>query len=171
MTEARSKVQAVSQVQARILVVCLGNICRSPMAEGMLRARIEASPFAGRVELDSAGTGNWHVGHPPDPRAVACVHAAGVDSAGLRGRQLRREDFHHFDWILCADRQNLRDVQALAPLRMKQRASLLLEWAGVPGDGEIPDPYTGNARHFEHVRKLLEKAADGVVARLRRELG
>ena len=171
MTEARSKAQAVSQVQARILVVCLGNICRSPMAEGMLRARIEASPFAGRVGLDSAGTGNWHVGHPPDPRAVACVHATGVDIAGLRGRQVRREDFHHFDWILCADRQNLRDVQALAPMRMKQRASLLLEWAGVPGDGEIPDPYTGNERHFEHVRRLLEQAADGVVERLRRELG
>ena len=171
MTEARSKTQAVSRVQARILVVCLGNICRSPMAEGILRARIEASPFAGRVELDSAGTGNWHVGHPPDPRAVACAHAAGVDIGGLRGRQVTRDDFHHFDWLLCADRQNLRDVRALAPLRMKDRASLLLEWAGVPGDGEVPDPYTGDARHFEHVRKLLERAADGVVERLRRELG
>ena len=171
MTEARSKAPAVSQVQARLLVVCLGNICRSPMAEGILRSRIEASRFAGRVEVDSAGTGNWHVGHPPDPRAIACVDAAGVDITALRGRQVTREDFRHFDWILCADRQNLRDVQALAPLRMKQRASQLLEWAGVPGDGEIPDPYTGNARHFEHVRKLLEKAADGVVARLRRELG
>ena len=152
-------------------MVCTGNICRSPMAEGILRARIAQSRFAGRVELDSAGTGNWHVGQPPDPRAVACALEAGVDIAGLRGRQVTREDFHHFDWILCADRQNLRDVQALAPMRMKQRASLLLEWAGVPGDGELPDPYTGNARHFAHVRRLLEQAADGVVARLRRELG
>lgn len=164
-------VESQSRVQARILVVCLGNICRSPMAEGILRERIERSRFAGRVELDSAGTGSWHVGQPPDPRAVACVQAAGVDIAGLRGRQVTREDFHHFDWILCADRQNLRDVQALAPMRMKQRASLLLQWAGVPGDGEIPDPYTGNERHFEHVRRLLEQAADGVVERLRRELG
>ena len=163
--------QAPSLPQARLLVVCLGNICRSPMAEGILRARIERSPFAGRVEVDSAGTGNWHVGHPPDPRAVACIRDAGVDIAGLRGRQVTREDFHRFDWLLCADRQNLRDVQALAPMRMAQRASLLLEWAGVPGDGEIPDPYTGNERHFAHVRRLLEQAADGVVARLRRELG
>ena len=171
MTERRSHVPVPVGVQARILVVCLGNICRSPMAEGILRARIDRSRFAGRVELDSAGTGNWHVGHPPDPRAVACAHAAGVDIGGLRGRQVTRDDFHHFDWLLCADRQNLRDVRALAPLRMKDRASLLLEWAGVPGDGEVPDPYTGDARHFEHVRKLLERAADGVVERLRRELG
>ena len=171
MPEARSSAPAVPGVQARILVVCLGNICRSPMAEGILRARIEASPFAGRVEVDSAGTGNWHVGHPPDPRAIACANAAGVDIAALRGRQVTRDDFHRFDWLLCADSQNLRDVRALAPLRLKQRASLLLEWAGVPGDGEIPDPYTGNERHFEHVRRLLEQAADGVVERLRRELG
>ena len=107
MAEARSAGPAPAQVQARILVVCLGNICRSPMAEGLLRARIERSRFAGRVELDSAGTGAWHVGHPPDPRAIACVGAAGVDIAGLRGRQVTREDFHHFDWLLCADRQKI----------------------------------------------------------------
>ena len=163
--------EAPSHVQARLLVVCLGNICRSPMAEGILRARIEASPLAGRVGLDSAGTGRWHVGQPPDPRAIACAHAGGVDISGLRGRQVVREDFHRFDWILCADRQNLRDVRALAPRGTEHRASLLLEWAGVPGDGEIPDPYTGSGRHFEHVRRLLERAADGIVDRLRRELG
>ena len=160
-----------SRVQARLLVVCLGNICRSPMAEGILRARIGASPFAGRVEVDSAGTGGWHVGQAPDARAIACAQAAGVDISGLRGRQVVREDFHRFDWLLCADRGNLRDVRALAPAGTGHRASLLLEWAGVPGDGEIPDPYTGTERHFEHVRRLLEKAADGVVERLRRELG
>ena len=158
-------------VQARLLVVCLGNICRSPMAEGIVRARIDDSPLAGRVELDSAGTGDWHVGQPPDPRAIACARAGGVDISGLRGRQVRRDDFQHFDWLLCADRQNLRDLRALAPHGTAHRAALLLEWAAVPGDGEIPDPYTGGDRHFEHVRRLLERAAEGVVHRLGRELG
>ena len=162
---------ARGDVQARLLLVCLGNICRSPMAEGIVRARIGASPLAGRVQLDSAGTGDWHVGHPPDPRAIACARAGGVDISGLRGRQVRPDDFHRFDWLLCADRQNLRDLRALAPRDTAHRAALLLEWAAIPGDGEIPDPYTGTDRHFEHVRQLLERAADGVVQRLHRELG
>ena len=161
---------ATPPVQVRLLLVCLGNICRSPMAEGLLRARIDASPLAGRVALDSAGTGDWHVGHPPDPRAIACARDAGVDIAGLRGRQVVPGDFERFDWLLCADRQNLRDLRALAPPGTAGRAALLLEWAGVEGDGEVPDPYTGGERHFVHVRRLLERAADGVVARLDREL-
>lgn len=154
----------------RLLIVCLGNICRSPMAEGVLRARIEASPLAGRVELDSAGTGNWHVGQPPDTRAIAATKNFGVDIAGLRGRQLASKDYEHFDWLLCADRTNLRDVRALAPDGAQARSALLLEWAGVDGDHEVPDPYTGGEAHFLHVWQLLERAADGVVARLQREL-
>ncbi|WP_309297128.1 low molecular weight protein-tyrosine-phosphatase, partial [Enterobacter hormaechei] len=87
----------------KLLVVCLGNICRSPMAEGALRARLDASPLAGRVQVDSAGTGDWHVGEPPDRRAIACAAGHGVDISGLRARQLHAADFDRFDWILCAD--------------------------------------------------------------------
>lgn len=153
----------------RLLVVCLGNICRSPVAEGVLRARIAMSTLAGRVELDSAGTGDWHVGEPPDRRAIANAAEHGVDIAGLRARQLASADFQRFDWVLCADRANLRDVRARAPASAHGRTALLLEWAGVEDRGEIPDPYTGGPAQFEHVFQLLDGAADGVIARLRRE--
>lgn len=153
----------------RLLVVCLGNICRSPVAEGVLRARIAASTLAGRVELDSAGTGDWHVGEPPDRRAIANAAEHGIDIAGLRARQLASVDFQRFDWLLCADRANLRDVRARAPAAANARTALLLEWAGVEAQGEIPDPYTGGPAQFEHVFQLLDRAADGVIARLRQE--
>ncbi|MFC3816712.1 low molecular weight protein-tyrosine-phosphatase [Lysobacter sp. GCM10012299] len=153
----------------RLLVVCLGNICRSPVAEGVLRARIAASTLAGRVELDSAGTGDWHVGQPPDRRAIANAAEHGIDISGLRARQLAAADYQRFDWLLCADHANLRDVEARAPRGSHARAALLLDWAGVDGDGEVPDPYTGGPAQFEHVFQLLDRAADGAIARLRRE--
>lgn len=152
----------------RLLVVCLGNICRSPMAEGVLRSRIQAAGLAPRIVVDSAGTGGWHVDNPPDPRSIAVAGRHGVDIAGLRGRQLTVADFGRFDWLLCADRANLRDVHALAPdAAARCRIALLLDWAGVQPAGEIPDPYTGDAADFEQVWSMLERAADGVVARLR----
>lgn len=155
----------------RLLVVCLGNICRSPMAEGVLRARIGQAGLAGRVELDSAGTGDWHVNRPPDPRAIATASHHGVDIAGLRGRQLASADFERFDWLLCADRANLRDVLALAPTDARARSELLLKWARLDdGDLEVPDPYTGSVDQFEQVWHLLDRAADGVVMRLREML-
>jgi protein-tyrosine phosphatase len=158
----------------RLLIVCLGNICRSPMAEGVLRARIEASPLAGRVEIDSAGTGDWHVGESPDRRAIAKAREHGIDIGGLRARQIQDSDHHDFDWLLCADRNNLRNVRTLAPEGSRARSALLLEWArqGEETEGdvvEIPDPYTGGKTHFEHVYQLLDRAAAGVIARLRQE--
>lgn len=153
----------------RLLIVCLGNICRSPMAEGIMRARIEASDMAGRVLLDSAGTGDWHVGKPPDPRAIATAARHGIDIGGLRGRQLERADGGRFDWLLCADRGNLRDVRARLGPSVQPRTALLLDWAGIAPDGEVPDPYSGDARDFEQVWQLLDSAALGVVARLQRD--
>jgi low molecular weight protein-tyrosine phosphatase len=154
----------------RLLVVCLGNICRSPMAEGVLRARIEDSSLAGRVLLDSVGTGDWHVGRPPDRRAIATAARHGVDISGLRGRQLAIDDYTNHDWILCADRSNLRDVRNRGPVSAHSRMALLLEWAGVGRDAEVPDPYTGGSAEFEHVWALLDRAASGVIARLEAEL-
>ena len=154
----------------RLLVVCLGNICRSPMAEGVLRARIEASPLAGQVILDSVGTGNWHVGQPPDPRAIATAARHGVDISGLRARQLSRDDFILHDWLLCADRDNLRDVRARDPSDAHSRCALFLHWAGMAADADVPDPYTGGDAEFEAVWAMLDRAAHGAVARLATEL-
>ena len=150
----------------RLLVVCLGNICRSPMAEGVLRARIEASPLNGRVLVDSAGTGDWHVGRPPDDRAIVTAARHGVDIANLRARQFRRVDAGQFDWLLCADHENLSDVRARIAPADHARSALLLEWSGMGEGLDVPDPYFGEMDGFEHSWQLLQQAADGVVARL-----
>ncbi len=146
-------------------MVCLGNICRSPLAEGALRARLAAVSAHGQVQVDSAGTGDWHAGQPPDPRAIACARGHGVDISMLRARQLRRADFAEFDWLLCADPQNLRDALRIAPAGAQSRAALLMEWAGVHGAAAIPDPYTGGPEDFEAVWRLVDSAARAVVSR------
>ena len=150
----------------KLLVVCLGNICRSPMGEGALRARLAASHWAGRASVDSAGTGGWHAGEAPDPRAIACARKHGVDIAGLRARQLRAGDFDDFDWLLCADANNLRDVRRLAPAAARDRVALLLDWAGTAPGAGVPDPYYGEQSDFEHVWRLVDTAAQAVVRRL-----
>ena len=150
----------------KLLVVCLGNICRSPTAEGALRARIAASSLAGKVIVDSAGTADWHAGKPPDPRSIACARGHGVDISMLRARQLRKQDYSEFDWLLCADRENLRDVIGQAPASARGKVALLMEWAGIEGGGAIPDPYTGGVAEFEHTWRLVDSAAQAVVARL-----
>jgi protein-tyrosine phosphatase len=150
----------------RLLVVCLGNICRSPMAEGLLRARIATSPLAGRVEVDSAGTGDWHIGQPPDRRAIATAARHGVDISRLRARQFTPRDAETFDWLLCADRANLRDVRDRIAPELRERATMLLAWGGVADTDDVPDPYVGDSDEFEHSWSLLERAADGIVARL-----
>ena len=150
----------------RLLLVCLGNICRSPMAEGALRARLREAGLDHRVSVDSVGTGNWHVGDPPDPRAIATAARHGVDISGLRARQLCAADFADFDGLLCADPDNLREVRALAPAGTRAEMSLLLEWAG-QGSMAVPDPYTGGDADFEQVWAMVDRAALAVVERLR----
>jgi protein-tyrosine phosphatase len=142
----------------RLLLVCLGNICRSPMAEGALRARLDAAGLSW-VETDSAGTGGWHAGEPPDPRAIECARGHGVDISGLRARKVAAADFHEFDWLLAADAQNLRDLRAVAPAGRAGKARLLLDWSGVAAGGEVPDPYYGDHSDFERVWRLVDAAA------------
>lgn len=154
----------------RLLLVCLGNICRSPMAEGALRARLREAGLAHAVEVDSAGTGGWHAGQAPDPRAIACATRHGVELGQLRARQLDPRDFQQFDWILCADQDNLRDVRARAPASARARTALLLPWAGHAGHA-IPDPYEGDASDFEHVWRLVDAAARTAVRERRWEPG
>ncbi len=151
----------------RLLVVCLGNICRSPVAEGALRARIEAAGLRDVIEVDSCGTGDWHVGDPPDPRAIRSAAAHGVDISGLRARRLDDADYRDFDVLLCADASTLRIVRERQPTDATGEIALLLDWAG-QGSGDVPDPYTGDAAGFESVWQLVDAAAAAVVARHRR---
>ena len=149
----------------KLLVVCLGNICRSPMAEGALRMRLDAAGLDW-VRTDSAGTGGWHAGEAPDRRAIACARGHGADISALRARQLRVADFHDFDWLLCADAQNLRDLRAIAPAGLEGKARLLLDWSGVAAGGEVPDPYYGGHDDFERVWRLVDAAAQAVAGRI-----
>lgn len=148
----------------RVLFVCLGNICRSPLAEGLARHR--AAALGLDWEFDSAGTGaHYHAGAPPDPRTCASARRRGIALEHLRARQVGPEDFARFDLILAADRQNLRALEALRPPGAAARVALLLDWTGVQPQGEVPDPYYGGDDDFEAVCRLLERAADALLAR------
>ena len=152
----------------RMLFVCLGNICRSPTAEGVMRALVNDAGLQGEVELDSAGTGAWHVGSSPDPRAVAAAGARGIALAGA-ARQVRHEDFEEFDLILAMDRSNLR---ALRRLERAPRADvrLLREFdpaSASAADLDVPDPYYGSGDGFEVVLDLVDAACQGLLGRVR----
>ena len=152
-------------MRQRLLVVCLGNICRSPMAEGALRARIEAAGLSHRIEVDSAGLGNWHSGQPPDRRAIKCAAGHGVDISGLKARQITDADYTAFDVMLCADADVLYTVRAHAPAVATAHTELLLDWCGLGANAQIPDPYTLNAAAFEHAWELVDSAAEAIVGR------
>jgi protein-tyrosine phosphatase len=147
----------------RMLFVCLGNICRSPLMEGLVRARWPADDPA--WQFDSAGLGSWHAGHPPDLRAIAVAARHAVDISIQRARPVVAADFDRFDLILCADRANLAALRQRAPAEARARIALFLEWAGI--GGEVPDPYTGGEGEFAAVHALVARGADAVVARLR----
>ncbi|MEO1723201.1 MAG: low molecular weight protein-tyrosine-phosphatase [Pseudomonadota bacterium] len=140
----------------RVLCVCLGNICRSPMAEGMIAARAREAGVA--LEVDSAGMGDWHAGDPPDPRAIAAASARGIDISRQRARRVRPEDFMAFDLILAMDRSNLAALERLRPVG----ATAVLRIAD-PEGREVPDPYVGGAQDFETVLDMLEVIAESVV--------
>lgn len=149
-----------------VLFVCLGNICRSPTAEAVFRARAAASPLARRLRVDSAGTGHWHVGKPPDPRARDAALRRGYDLSSLRARQVTADDFRRFDYLWAMDQDNLAVLQRMAPVGYAARAGLLLDvLPGRAGDS-VPDPYYGGEAGFEHVLDLLESASDALLERL-----
>ena len=152
-------------VPLRLLIVCLGNICRSPMAEGALRSHLRDAGLEAAVLVDSCGTGGWHAGSPPDPRAIACAARNGVDIGDLRARQLVPADFAGFDAILCADYGTLRKVVLLAPEQVCEKCMLLSSYAG-QGDAGIPDPYTGDTRDFDRVWDMVDGMAQVIVRRL-----
>ncbi|MBS0367235.1 MAG: low molecular weight phosphotyrosine protein phosphatase [Proteobacteria bacterium] len=153
----------------RVLFVCLGNICRSPTAEGVVRtlAAREAPDLA--IEVDSAGTGDWHTGSAPDPRTQAAAARRGYDLADLRARTVTASDFEQFDLILAMDRGNLQALRERAPQSRHRRLRLFMEFAPEAQEHEVPDPYYGGPNGFEEVLDLVETAARGLLMHLRQQ--
>ena len=160
----------MSQERFGILFVCMGNICRSPMAEGVFRQHVTQAGLEGRILIDSAGTHDYHVGEPPDPRAQRAAGRRGYDLSMLRGRQVSRADFGEFDYLLAMDRMNLRVLERLCPSRHGHKLKLFLEFSNDAAPREVPDPYYGGDQGFEHVLDLVEEAAQGLLAHLRGRL-
>jgi protein-tyrosine phosphatase len=155
----------------RVMFVCLGNICRSPLAEGAFRAHLERAGRAAQFAVASAGTANDHVGEAPDPRSVAEARRHGVDLTAQRGRHLTRTDLLRFDEVLCMDHSNLQAVRRLAaqlgPGERLARVGLLLdELDGGPAGAQVPDPYYGGPEGFAQVWRMVDEATGALLARL-----
>ena len=157
---------------ARVLFVCMGNICRSPTAEGVMRGLVEEAGLDARIELDSAGTGGWHAGAPPDARAVAAAASRGIRLTG-RARQVRPSDYERFDLLVALDEANARDLRRLAPDAEAAAKVRLLRSFGPEDDGglDVPDPYYGEDDGFGHVLDLVDAACRGLLEELRGRAG
>jgi protein-tyrosine phosphatase len=148
----------------RILFVCLGNICRSPLAEGVMRDLARRAGHGEAISVDSAGTGAWHVGDPPDRRSIAVAGAHGIDIANLRGRKIGIADFEAFDLILGMDRSNVRELRALAPAAA-DKVHLFMNYA-VGRNDDVPDPYYESAHAFEALYQMLVAGCSSLLAKL-----
>lgn len=145
----------MTDVPIRVLMVCLGNICRSPTAHGVFEKLIKDKGLSEQISVDSAGTGSWHIGESPDGRASEAAARRGYDLSHLRARQVVDTDFSQFDYILAMDEQNLKELQARCPDQLQDRLRLMLDY-GEPQHREVPDPYYSGAQGFELVLDLLE---------------
>nr|WP_314478824.1 low molecular weight protein-tyrosine-phosphatase [uncultured Pseudomonas sp.] len=153
----------------RVLFVCLGNICRSPTAEGVLRHQLQAAGLADQVQVASAGTGDWHVGKAPDSRTVKAALARGYDLSQQRAQQVKATHFTEYDLVLAMDQSNLRDLRALRPHTAAGELDLFLRRYGLVLD-EVPDPYYGGADGFEQVLDLIETACKALVLEIKGRL-
>lgn len=152
-----------------VLFVCLGNICRSPTADGIFRERVASAGLQQQIGVDSAGTGDWHVGRAPDSRTIAAAARRGYDLSPLRARQVGEADFHEFDYVLAMDKSNLSHLRRLAPTNYAGHLGLLLDFVPHVGLREVPDPYYGGAQGFEQVLDLVELAADELLNHIRQK--
>jgi protein-tyrosine phosphatase len=157
-----------SSTALRVLFVCMGNICRSPTAEGVFRHLLKREAPELQIEIDSAGTTGYHSGDPPDERSQRAARRRGIDLSDLRARQVTADDFAHFDLILAMDRDNLQRLEEMRPPRSRAKVRLFLEYAADPGRLEVPDPYYGDANSFEEVLDLTTSASRGLIAALQK---
>ena len=155
----------------KILFVCMGNICRSPAAEGVFRAHARRHAPGLDIEIDSAGTHAYHVGEPPDPRTIDAAARRGINLASLRARQVSADDFERFDLIVAMDRLNHATLLDRSPPEHHERIRTLLEFAGKATPADVPDPYYGGAKGFDDVLDLVESAVEGLLAEVRHRSG
>lgn len=160
------------QPKIRVLMVCLGNICRSPTAQGVLEARLKQEGLEDYVDVDSAGTAAWHVGKAPDPRSQQVALQRGYPLGHLRARQASREDFDYFDYVLAMDENNLHDLKVLEPAHYTGELCLFLDYAFPSQHKSVPDPYyTQGDQGFHDVVDLIEQASDGLIEVLKKRVG
>ena len=154
----------------KVLFVCMGNICRSPTAEAVFRHQVKAAGMEGEIQIDSAGTHDYHIGEPPDGRAQQAALRRGYDMQDLRGRQVRMQDFETFDYILAMDQDNLARLKRHCPSQHSHKLGLLLQYGEkFSGNAEVPDPYFGGDEGFEEVLNMAEEAGRGLLDYIRGE--
>ena len=151
----------------KVLFVCMGNICRSPTAEGVFRQKVEQQGLTARISIDSAGTHAYHIGKPPDTRSQQAAQRRGLDLSTLRARQVELRDFKHFDYVLAMDEENLSGLLEICPQPLQQKVQLFLQYAPHTNEINVPDPYYGGAVGFERVLDLVEAASQGFITHLR----
>jgi len=153
-----------------VLFVCLGNICRSPTAEAVFRERVTAAGLEEKIRIDSAGTGDWHIGRAPDPRTREAAARRGYQMDSLRARQVSPQDFYEFDVVLAMDNANLADLQAMQPADVTVTLGRFLDYSSETSVSEVPDPYYGGEDGFDRVLDLIEGGAEGLLDALRERL-
>lgn len=155
----------------KVLFVCMGNICRSPTAQGVFEHLVSSAELSDAIEIDSAGTYAYHIGEPPDERARAAAQKRGIDLGKQRARRVAEPDFQEFDYVLAMDRDNYDELLSLCPSGHADKLRLFLEFAPQLGVQEVPDPYYGGITGFERVLDLIEQASHGLLAEIRKQHG
>jgi protein-tyrosine phosphatase len=154
----------------KVLFVCLGNICRSPTAHAVFQSQVDQAGLGNRIQVDSAGTGEWHLGKPPDKRSSSVASMRGYDMSSLRARQVSSGDFEEFDYILAMDNTNLADLQSMEPTGYQGILDLFLSFDKQSDFTEVPDPYYGGTDGFDRVLDLVEAAASNLLAHIEERL-
>ena len=155
----------------KVLFVCMGNICRSPTAEGVFRSVVEEAGLAHRIEIDSAGTHAYHIGEPPDRRSQQAAMQRGIDLSSQRARKFKTSDFEYFDLVLAMDAENLSNLEYHNSEQYADKLRLFLDFAEEVSESEVPDPYYGGPKGFEHVLDLVEAASHGLLGHIRKKHG
>jgi protein-tyrosine phosphatase len=155
--------------KVRILFVCMGNICRSPTAQGVFTSLLQAEGLSEFFEIDSAGTHAYHEGEPPDPRAGYAARKRGIDLGDQRARRIHEDDFEYFDYVVAMDRSNFEDLAGSCAPQHQSKVRLFLDFASELPEIEIPDPYYGGPQGFERVLDLIEHASRAMISELRKQ--